>query len=74
MLLGRELGPWKCRWCEWYADVGVAAPTEELPLAGAVIDDARVLPIMLAGGIAIVLELVSTVRPDTTVALVDWIE
>lgn len=51
--------------------MGVEGPTDDAVLAGAVAEDALVLSIILAGGIATVLEFVSTVLPDITVALVD---
>lgn len=59
-------------WCRCCATADGAA--DEALLAGWVAEEALVLAIMLAGGIATVLEFVSIVLPETTVALVDWIE
>lgn len=65
-LPGRDLRlPVACRWA------GAVKLGEVAVLALVVDDDARALSRILAGGIAIVLEFVSIVRPETTVALVD---
>lgn len=69
-----ELGS-RCNWVwrmleglEWWK---WCATAEEALLLGCVAEEALALPMILAGGIAMVLEFVSTVRPEATVALVD---